>query len=158
MESGESRESIVEKLAAATKWGTEIARLAVRANFCCEYCGLDFLLTPDNYKLFQVDHIVPLSGGGSIADFDNLAAACKPCNFSFKRRYDPRPKAGKNANRQDLINAASQHIKQKKLITEQELSTLRAIVRKPASHEGDRLTHKQSHSVESGTEQKVKTP
>ena len=114
LESGERMESVVEKLVATKKWGKEIARLAVRANFCCEYCGLDFLLTPENYKLFQVDHIVPISGGGSIADFDNLAVACKPCNFSFKRRYDPRPKAGENANRQDLINEAWRYIKQKK--------------------------------------------
>jgi 5-methylcytosine-specific restriction endonuclease McrA len=133
MESGERTEAVVEKLVATTKWGRELARLAVRANFCCEYCGLDFLLTPDNYKLFHVDHIVPLSGGGKIADFDNLAAACNPCNFSFKRRYDPRTKAGENANRQDLINAAWEHIKQKKKNTDQELNTLRAIVRRPSS-------------------------
>lgn len=136
MEEASFRESVVEQVVATKKWSPETARLAERADFRCEYCGLDFLESPANYKLLQVDHIVPLSRGGSITDFDNLAIACKPCNFSFKRWYDPRIKAGQDASRQALIEAANEYIKQKKTTTEQELVVLRGIVGRPCNGTG----------------------
>lgn len=46
-----------------------------RARRCCEYCQAqrDIILRLD------VDHIVPLSGGGK-TELDNLCLACKSCN------------------------------------------------------------------------------
>jgi len=52
-------------------------RVAARANHLCEYC-----LAPEEIfnQEFEVDHIVPLSRGGS--DYlDNLALACRSCNL-----------------------------------------------------------------------------
>lgn len=45
----------------------------------CEYCK-----SPNNYtsELFTIDHIIPVSKGGS-NDFDNLAYCCSGCN-TFK--------------------------------------------------------------------------
>jgi hypothetical protein len=128
MEASRTKKSVVEQIVATGKWSSDTARLAERADFRCEYCGLDFLESPVNYKLFEVDHIVPISGGGSITDFDNLAIACRPCNFNFKRWYDPRTKAGQDASRQPLIAAAMEYIKERQGITEQELIVLRGIV------------------------------
>jgi len=64
-----------ERVTAAQK------RLVVeRANGCCEYCLSQLLYSPDP---FSVEHIVPLSRGGS-SDLDNLALACQGCN---NRKY-----------------------------------------------------------------------
>jgi 5-methylcytosine-specific restriction endonuclease McrA len=123
----ENEESLVEKVIATKKWSPETARLAVRAAFQCEYCGLDFLENPQNYKLMEVDHIIPPAHGGSFTDFNNLALACKPCNCQFKRRHDPRLTAGSVASRKDLIEAARKYILEKKAVTEKELVVLRSI-------------------------------
>jgi 5-methylcytosine-specific restriction endonuclease McrA len=42
----------------------------------CYYCGIVL-----SRKTATIDHIVPLSKGGSFA-LDNLALCCKPCNQS----------------------------------------------------------------------------
>ena len=47
-----------------------------RAHYLCEYCHVSELW---QYTAFTMDHIVPLSQGGS-SDVDNLALACFPCN------------------------------------------------------------------------------
>jgi len=122
------RESVVEKVVATKKWSVEAARLAERAGFRCEYCGLDFLESPENYKLIHVDHIVPISKGGSLIDFENFAIACKPCNYSFKRSFDPRTMAGEDQSRAALIAAARKYIEERKGRTREELKILRAIV------------------------------
>ena len=107
------RQAVVDQVMATNKWSVEAARLAERADFRCEYCGLDFLASPENYKLFQVDHIVPISKGGSLIDFENFALACKPCNYSFKRSFDPRTMAGAEPTRAALITAAKQCIEER---------------------------------------------
>jgi hypothetical protein len=50
--------------------------VATRAYDCCEYClsQADF-----GTQRFSVEHIVPVSAGGS-NDLDNLALACQGCN------------------------------------------------------------------------------
>lgn len=54
-----------------------------RAHYLCEYCH-----TPEGwqYTAFTMDHIVPLSQGGS-SEVDNLALACFPWN---RRKSDRR--------------------------------------------------------------------
>lgn len=50
------------------------ARIHERDGFKCQYCG-------DEDGPFDIDHIYPVSRGGS-DDEDNLCLACKPCNMS----------------------------------------------------------------------------
>lgn len=51
--------------------------IAIRANFKCEYCDKDLLESVDSYDSWQIDHIVPDGND----DLENLALACKTCNF-----------------------------------------------------------------------------
>jgi hypothetical protein len=49
-----------------------------RAGYKCEYCGKNFIESPDDYYFgAHVDHIVPSAGDDSL----NLALACRACNF-----------------------------------------------------------------------------
>ena len=145
----EVRQSVVDQVMATRKWSVETARLAERAGFRCEYCGLDFLQSPENYKLFQVDHIVPESRGGS-SQPDNLAIACMQCNYCFKCSHDPRQEAGTNASREVLVQAAREFIAKQKASTEQELAVLRAIVGRPIV---DPMAHKMAQTTLSDTVQ-----
>jgi 5-methylcytosine-specific restriction endonuclease McrA len=51
-----------------------------RDGFCCVYCGRK---APD--VQLHVDHVVPVSGGGS-NDLKNLVAACAECNVGKGKR------------------------------------------------------------------------
>jgi len=56
--------------------GQRRAKVASRANHCCEYC----LVTEDDAGFpHQVDHIISRKHGGS-SSMDNLALACMLCN------------------------------------------------------------------------------
>ena len=57
---------------------TALSRRAVfaRDDHCCQYCGE----TADS-----IDHIMPRSRGGEHA-WENVAAACRPCNLSKRDR------------------------------------------------------------------------
>lgn len=60
-----------------------------RANYLCEYCHA---AEQWQYTLFTLDHVVPLSKGGSDTA-DNLALACAHCNrrkSESTRALDPR--------------------------------------------------------------------
>lgn len=74
--------------------------ILVRADFKCEYCGLDFLASFNECFNVQLDHIQPRSNGGSEEE-SNLAACCTTCN-SLKWAYVPR-----GNNRQERIAEAS---------------------------------------------------
>ena len=58
----------------------ERARVVERAKGCCEYCQSQERYSPDP---FSVEHVIPLSKGGT-NDLDNLAFACQGCN---NRKY-----------------------------------------------------------------------
>lgn len=105
----------VQKLVATGKWSFESARLGERAGFRCEYCDLNFLANIDNYKLWQIDHIVPVSSAGSEIEFDNLAVSCKQCNVDFKSCWDPRLTAGPTAGRAELIQAIRQYVRERRV-------------------------------------------
>ena len=50
----------------------------------CAYCGRDDLIvniTPSSPNKATIDHIVPISRGGSWIDKDNMAVCCNKCNF-----------------------------------------------------------------------------
>jgi hypothetical protein len=104
------REDVVAKLLATGKWSEQTAQVAERADYHCEYCDLDLLATPESYKLFEIDHIVPLCAKGAAADFENLALSCRHCNFHYKRTWDPRSGTPTGAGRAQLVLAVREHI------------------------------------------------
>lgn len=58
------------------KWlGVRRLRVFERDDWRCRYCGARVALSD------HIDHVIPLSRGGS-DDIDNLAAACVTCNIS----------------------------------------------------------------------------
>jgi len=62
--------------------------IAERARFCCEYCQSQLRYSSD---AFSVEHILPISRGGS-DDLDNLALSCQGCNnckFTALDAIDP---------------------------------------------------------------------
>lgn len=62
--------------------------VAQRANHCCEYCLSQHEFSPDP---FSIEHIIPLSKGGT-DEFDNLALACQGCNnkkYNHTQARDP---------------------------------------------------------------------
>lgn len=59
-----------------SNWSDIRARIYERDAGACQYCG-------DTEGPFHVDHIEPLSRGGSHDD-DNLCLACRTCNLSKK--------------------------------------------------------------------------
>jgi 5-methylcytosine-specific restriction endonuclease McrA len=88
-----SAQSMEEQLIAIRRegkrtWAKPIPEIAERAKYRCEYCDLDFLASLENYKLWQVDHIVSLNLGGS-EGLANLALACRRCNCDSKGRWNP---------------------------------------------------------------------
>ncbi|WP_425576806.1 HNH endonuclease [Nibrella saemangeumensis] len=52
-------------------------KVAIRANFQCEYCLLSEKLS---FYSFHIEHIRSIKHGGTNA-FDNLAYCCPDCNF-----------------------------------------------------------------------------
>lgn len=122
------REEIVKSLIATGKWSEEQARLGEQTGYACDYCGLDFLASVENYKMWQCDHIIPRNKGGSDAP-DNLTVACRICNMDFKSTYDPRSDTPPNASREQLIEAVRAYIQNKKQSLRQEIEHVRQIVR-----------------------------
>jgi len=57
-----------------SEWATVRTRILGRDDFVCTYCG-------DINGPWCVDHVVPLSRGGTNTDY-NLVACCIPCNSS----------------------------------------------------------------------------
>ena len=126
---------IVDELFATGKWSKDNAEAARRANFRCEYRDLDLLKDAHHYRLWHVDHIIPRKlieqEGGDPDCLDNLAVACKPCNYDFKWSFDPRTTAGADAKREALIRAAKRYIGERRQTCEAEVARMRAIVGLP---------------------------
>lgn len=108
-------ERAVTKQLVRLGWSELQARVGLRADFRCEYSDRDFLSSVDDYKSWHVDHIVPVSRGGLEGELDNLAAACRTCNFNFKSDWDPRSEAGQSASREELIAATRHYIAEKRV-------------------------------------------
>ena len=60
--------------------------LFLRDNFTCQYCAEEF--AP---KDLTFDHVVPRSCGGG-TNWENIVAACVPCNSAKGSRQDMRPR------------------------------------------------------------------
>ena len=76
--------------------------------------------SPESYKLWQVDHIVPLSDGGEAASLENLALACKTCNWDWKGRWNPAD-GSKDLTRNELIERVRNRVTEKRAKTEKEI-------------------------------------
>lgn len=104
------------------KWGPINCGSAIRAKFCCEYCGKRMLSSVDNYHSWEIDHIIP--GGGDT--LQNCALACHTCNH-LKHRYVP------TGNTRTELIADSRHeidrLRTRKLA---ELQKLRSILGLPS--------------------------
>lgn len=129
---GDIREEVAMALVKTGKWRDDHARLAERARYCCEYCDLDLLASVENYKLWQKDHIIPTCSGG-LEEFENLAIACRHCNWNFKRDWDPRtaPDLPTNPNRDHQIKVARAYIVKKRAEADGDLRRVREIVGYP---------------------------
>jgi 5-methylcytosine-specific restriction endonuclease McrA len=58
-----------------------------RANFRCEACGASPKDKDNEVEVrLEVDHIIPVSKGGSSA-FNNLQALCRACNLGKAAKY-----------------------------------------------------------------------
>lgn len=55
-----------------------LAFILAKTDSCCGYCGSS--LDADDVSSWQIDHVVPLSRGGSDST-ENLVAACRSCNL-----------------------------------------------------------------------------
>ena len=114
-------------------WSAEQARIGIRADFRCEYCGRDLLESVNSYYSWHRDHIVPQSQGGS-SRLNNRALACRTCNFNLKRRWDPRTTAGKKAGRGELIKTVQRYVRDTRARIEREqLVPLRRLLRRRGS-------------------------
>ena len=128
------RKSVVAKLVATKRWSNSTASAFERAGHKCEYCDFDLLASVDALKLMEVDHIVPLSKGGDPTDPENLAIACRHCNFYLKRNWDPRTADGEPASRTELIAAVKRYVTGLRGKRIEYLDQIREIVGYPHSH------------------------
>ena len=121
---GWSMSQAIEKVHAlldTRKWGLIDLFLGFRADFKCEYCGLDLMSSPDSTKLWQKDHIV--RGGGD--EPDNLALCCLVCNCKLKNRW--RLPAQIN-NRADRVREVQEYVKRERERVGRELDEYRRIL------------------------------
>ena len=84
------QEETITELISKHGWDRSSVLLGIRAQFRCEYCGRYLLRSVDDYDTWQIDHIIPKAKcGKDVKDHcNNLAIACKTCNF-LKRDWVP---------------------------------------------------------------------
>jgi len=75
----------------------------VKHNFTCQYCGYDGRSFP-NWLQLAIDHIVPLSQGGT-DEPDNKITACQACNSITSRMTFP-----EGMSREEIIAQKRQRV------------------------------------------------
>lgn len=58
-----------------TKW-EKVRAVKIKQNPLCEMCEKKGIITPSDI----VHHIVPISQGGAVLDYDNLMSLCNKCH------------------------------------------------------------------------------
>ncbi|MBL8780053.1 MAG: HNH endonuclease [Alphaproteobacteria bacterium] len=105
------REALIGEIAGALTSARILSKrvrfqVLLRDKFTCQYCGAK---APD--VALQIDHIVPVSRGGS-RDMSNLRTACEPCNAGKSASIvpgdepDPDSAAGRLAEVDDAVRLA----------------------------------------------------
>lgn len=121
-------EDIVREITTNRDWSESTARVYLRAKFRCEYCDLNFLESPVNFKQIEVDHIVPRSAGGTESE-ENLAAVCRTCNVRWKSRWNPRKQVTSQvATRADLVSACREYVRERPKKTSEEIARILRIL------------------------------
>ena len=126
----EKYDEIIFKLLKDYKWSHEQIELGLRANFKCEYCNKDLFESVDNYKLWEVDHIIPFNSNIPNFDydnFDNKAIACRQCNTNYKSKYNPVDEIGYNKNREDYLTIIKEKVSSKRLQKQNELDSMKIL-------------------------------
>lgn len=121
-------QEIIKILKRKFRWSEDQIKLGLRAKFKCEYCDKDLLLSVDNYKLWQKDHIIPLSSKIENFDyesFENLAIACRQCNINFKGKYNVAGNLGYQKSRLEYLLHLRKYITEIKLSKENELNEMK---------------------------------
>lgn len=104
------RQHVIDQLrreGLAGGWAPEVGE---RAGYKCEYCDKDMLASLDDYISWQHDHIIPRNAGGEDT-LENLALSCQPCNQT-KATWNPEDVAGRDASREELIQAVRQYMRE----------------------------------------------
>jgi CRISPR/Cas system Type II protein with McrA/HNH and RuvC-like nuclease domain len=114
------KSTVIQQLQRELGWHLHHAHVGVEARFKCEYCGRDLLASVEDYDAWQLDHIIPTSGGGDDS-IENKALTCKACNF-MKRTFVP-----EGETRNERIASARAHIKKRRENKEQELYKVRRL-------------------------------
>jgi len=122
-----NEKSIVEALVKSGKWSESAARRGYKSGFKCAYCDKDLLASVDDYKEWQVDHIVPLSANGPDEE-RNKVVSCRTCNVDIKNRWNPATVCKENAKREELIEAVREYVVKKRTEILEELTKFRKIV------------------------------
>ena len=120
---------IIETLVELEGFGKRSAEIGVRAGFKCEYCDKDLLASPDAYKGWQEDHIIPLSSGGKDIS-DNIALSCRECNVNYKGRWNPLTVIENNAERKEKIAEVRQYVFEKRSAAMEKLLSIRRVINK----------------------------
>jgi 5-methylcytosine-specific restriction endonuclease McrA len=123
-------DAIIRDLVATKKWSETSVRLCIRADFKCEYCGFEFLASPDAYKQIHFDHIVPRYAQGDDS-FENQALACRTCNFNWKSRWNPQQGLRPGASREELIAICGQWIRDQRQRADADVQQVRRILGRP---------------------------
>jgi hypothetical protein len=72
---------------ATRKWSDVFVRLSLRANFRCEYCGIDFLASPESYNSGGV--ITSIQEKTKVRKTSITCCQLPNVHFSFKGHWDP---------------------------------------------------------------------
>lgn len=113
--SGDKYSNAIE---AKFKWGPINRGVAIRARFCCEYCGRSLLRSLNDYYSWQVDHIIPNRDDS----LDNCALSCQVCNH-LKHNFIP-----SGSTREELMQSAKREVAKRRSSKQQELVTLRHLL------------------------------
>ncbi|NQT39765.1 MAG: HNH endonuclease [Planctomycetes bacterium] len=82
----------------------------IKEGYRCVYCGRDMLRDFDAWMSIEVDHVIPVSAGGS-DDLDNRVASCNVCNW-LKGRFVVDGHA--DMALEEVLEHARQHVAKKR--------------------------------------------